>query len=146
MTYKEIIKEIEHISAIHCKEGWRHTTEREQTVIDAIDALIAEGDVQLYVAKALLHGSNNWSTFELMRPGLFKDILLEGIEKGTLGPECKTAWEWMEIASFNNDPEEFMHDMERYYDILATAAEDGRTEALDIMYTIWEPENCQEED
>lgn len=146
MNYKEIIDEIVRISAIHQKEGWHHTTEQEQMVINGIDTLINEGDVELYVVKALLHGSNNWSTFVLTRSSLFKDILLEGIERGTLGPDCKTAWEWMEMASYNNDPTEFMDDMERYYDILATAAEAGRTEALDIMNTIWEPENCQEED
>lgn len=146
MDYKLVIKEIEHISAIHRKEGWRHTTAREQAVIDAIDALIVQGNAELYVTKALLHGSNNWSTFLLVRPGLFRDILLEGIEKGALGPECQTAWEWMEIASLNNDPAEMMDDMERYYDLLATAAEAGRTEALDIMDAIWEPENCQDED
>lgn len=46
----------------------------------------------------------------------------------------------------NNDPEEFMTDMERYYDILATAAEEGNEIALDIMNTIWEPEQIIEED
>lgn len=146
MDYKGIIDEIIRISAIHRKEGWHKTTQREQSVLDAIDALIGQGDVEFYVAKALLHGSNNWSTFLLTRLGLFKDILLEGIDKGALGPECKTAWECMEMAAMNNDPTEFMDDMERYYDVLATAVEGGRTEALDIMNTIWEPENCQEED
>lgn len=39
-----------------------------------------------------------------------------------------------------------MTDMERYYDILAKAAEEGNEIALDIMNTIWEPEQIIEED
>lgn len=144
--YKRIIDEILQISEIHRDEGWHNTTEREQKVLDDIETLIEGGDNELYVAKALLHGSNDWSTFLLTRPGLFQEILLEGIDNGALGPDRQTAWEWMEMAATNNDPTDFMDDKERYYDILATAAEAGRYEALDIMNTIWEPENCQEED
>ena len=39
-----------------------------------------------------------------------------------------------------------MTDMDRYYDLLASAAEEGNEDALDIMNTIWPPEQLIEED
>ena len=55
-------------------------------------------------------------------------------------------FETVPLEQINNDPEEFMTDMERYYDILATADEEGNEIALDIMNAIWEPEQIIEED
>lgn len=122
------------------------TTHDEAVVLRLIDELIAHGEVELYVLKAILVASNDWSTGEFVRPSFFRDILLEGIDKGCLSPESNDAWQWLGIAAENNDPTEFMDDMERYYDILATATEAGNEIARDIMNRIWEPEQTIEED
>ena len=122
------------------------TADQEQDVLNLLDKVIEGGMVEAYPLKALLVASNNWSTFLIVRIGFFQDILLEGIDKGCLEPENQLAWKWLEVAATNNDPEEFMLDMDRYYDILATAAENGNDIALDIMNSIWEPEQIIEED
>lgn len=102
--------------------------------------------IQLYPLAALLASTDNWQTCEIVRMERFREILLEGIDLGCLAPDMDFSWEILEIAAKNNDPTEFMTDMERYYDILATASEEGNTIALDIMNQIWEPEQIIEED
>ena len=129
--------------------GWRKLdcTEVEQAALDVVNHMISnEGDVEMYPMKALLDASNDWSTFVITRMSHFKAILLEGIEKGCLAPQCDIAWQWLEMAATNNDPTLFVDDMDLYYDLLATAAEEGNSIALDIMNTIWEPEQIIEED
>ena len=129
--------------------GWRKLdcTEVEQAALDVVNHMISnEGDVEMYPMKALLDASNDWSTFVITRMSHFKAILLEGIEKGCLAPQCDLAWQWLEMAATNNDPTLFVDDMDLYYDLLATAAEEGNSIALDIMNTIWEPEQIIEED
>ena len=96
--------------------------------------------------KALLAASNDWNTGLITRMGLYKNILLEGIECGALAPGNEYAWEWIGAAATNNDPEDFIDDKTLYYDLLSSAAESGITVALDIMDRIWEPENIIEED
>ncbi len=122
------------------------TNDLEHKVIKLINHLIDGGRVGLYPLKALLMSSNNWSTTKILRPGMFQEILLEGMEKGALGPDDAEGWEWLRVAADTNDPSEFMTDMERYYDLLASAAENGNTDALDIMNEIWPPEQIIEED
>lgn len=122
------------------------STKYEQKVQDLISESIADGNVGLYPLKALLMASNNWYTTKILRLGLFQDILLEGIEKGALAPDDAQGWEWLKVAAESNDPSEFMPDMERYYDLLASAAEAGDTNALDIMNEVWPPEQIIEED
>lgn len=90
--------------------------------------------------------SNNWHSAKILRLGLFQDILLEGIEKGALAPDDAQGWEWLKVAAESNDPSEFMPDMEHYYDLLASAAEAGDTNALDIMNEVWPTEQIIEED
>ncbi len=122
------------------------TTDDEQMVLSLINQAIDDGEVGLYPFKALLMASNNWHTTKILRIGMFKEILLEGIEKGALGSDDSQGWEWLHVAADTNDPSEFMTDMERYYDLLASAAENGNTDALDIMNEIWPPEQIIEED
>lgn len=122
------------------------TTAAEQQVINLLNAAIDDGKVGLYPFKARLHASNNWYTGKILRLGMFQDILLEGIGRGALSPDNAEGWEWLKVAADNNDPAEFMTDMERYYDLLASAAEAGNTDALDIMNEIWPPEQIIEED
>lgn len=129
------------------KSLYPETTRQETFVLRLLDELTRGGArPDLYVLKVLLAASNNWSTGEIIRPHLFREQLLEGIERGCLAPENTAAWEWLETAAANNDPAEFMDDKERYYDLLATAAENGNEIALGIMNTIWEPERIIEED
>lgn len=147
--YNQVVDLLVEIADKHAKQDkslYPETTEQEKEVLRLLDEVIKKGMIDAYPLKALLFASNNWSKLLIVRMGFFQDILLEGIEKGCLAPDRHIAWEWLEVASINNDPEEFMLDMDRYYDILATAAENGNEIALDIMDTIWEPEQIIEED
>ena len=137
---------LESIATKHRDGDYTSTTEDERKVLDQIGAAIKDGDIELYPMKALLAASNDWNTGLITRMGLYKNILLEGIDKGTLAPGNEYAWEWIGAAATNNDPEEFVDDKTLYYDLLSTAAESGVTIALDIMDRIWEPEDIIEED
>ncbi len=136
----------ESVALKHKAGDFSSTTAVEQEVLDRLGKAISKGDLELYPMKALLAASNDWNTGLITRAGLYKSILLEGIELGALAPENEYAWEWIGAAATNNDPEEFVDDKTLYYDILSAAAESGRTIALDIMDRIWEPENIIEED
>ena len=122
------------------------TTRLEERALRLLDRAIAGGMIEAYPLKALLEASNNWATCVIVRPGLFRLVLLEGIGLGCLAPDKTLAWEWMETAAVNNDPATFMDDMDRYYDLLADAAENGVAEARRLMDRIWEPEQIIEED
>lgn len=147
--YYQALDIISEISDEHCREQksvYLETTRQEEKALHLLDRAIQEGMVEAYPLKALLAASNNWSSCLIVREGLFRRILLEGIDKGCLAPGKALSWEWLEVAAVNNDPALFMDDMERYYDLLATAAEDGNTIARDLMDAIWEPEQIIEED
>lgn len=122
------------------------TVDDEERVLALLDLDLELGDVGSYPLKALLSACNNWHTAKIVRLGQFQEIILEGIEKGALAPDDETGWSWLKVAAETNDPETFMTDMDRYYDLLASAVENGNTDALDIMNTIWEPEQIIEED
>ena len=122
------------------------TVDDEEKVLGLLNFEIETGNVGLYPLKAFLSACKNWHTGKILRKGQFESILLEGIEKGALAPDDVEGWDWLKIASDTNDPSEFMSDMERYYDLLASAAEAGNTDALDIMNEIWPPEQIIEED
>lgn len=137
------------VGDLHQREDkmcYPETTEMEERLLFHLDKLIEAGDAELYVLRALLSASNNWSTFAIVRKEQFRELLLEGIDKGCLAPGHKYDWSILGAAAMSNDPEEFMTDMERYYDLLATAAEAGVGAARDIMNRIWEPEQIIEED
>ncbi|MBE6310273.1 MAG: hypothetical protein E7080_04390 [Bacteroidales bacterium] len=142
----DVLLEVGNEHSKEMKSIYNNTTKQEEEVLSLLDKVIELGMIEVYPLKALLVASNNWSTFLIVRMGFFQDILLEGIEKGCLKPDMDLAWQWLEVATKNNDPEEFMLDMDLYYDILVTAAEEGNDIACDIMNTIWEPENIIEED
>lgn len=147
--YQQIMNEVMAIGEIHAQAEasvCNATTHREQAVLNNVAKLIDDGNVGLYPLKALLMASNDWHTFIIVREGLFQDVLLEGIEKGALAPDDEEGWGWLKFASLSNDPTNFMTDMERYFDLLMTATENGNQDANEIMDMIWEPENCQEED
>ena len=120
----------------------------EQRVLDLLKESISEGFVDACPLYALLSASNDWTTFVICRMTQFQILLREGVEKGSLAPEGHdTAWYWLGVAAAHNDPTPFLDDdMEGYYDLLMTAVEQGNDTARDIMDTIWEPEQEQEED
>lgn len=118
----------------------------QQTQVRENLSQLSRNDVSYYPLYALLAASDNWFTLEIVRPEQFKEILLEGIDKGCLEPNIDYAWQIMDLAAQHNDPTGFMDDMDRYYDILATATKAGNPVALDIMNQIWEPEQIIEED
>lgn len=150
LTAREhITRLLERILPIHKKSLHAlilSTTDDEQLVLQLINHEIDAGSIGLYPLKALLISSNNWYTTKILRQGMFREILLEGIAKGSLSPCDAEGWEWLHVAADTNDPAEFMTDMERYYDLLASAAEAGNIDALDIMNEIWPPEQIIEED
>lgn len=121
-------------------------TNRKKKILHFIDKAIEKGNTGLYVAKALLSIYNNWGTCEIDCIECFQKALLKGIDCGCLAPDNYFGWEWMEVASKYNDPTYFMNDMELYYEVLYAAVEHGVVEAIDIMNTIWEPEQIIEED
>lgn len=119
---------------------------RQEELLRQVDADIARGCTGMWVCKALLESSRDWSTCVITYPDRFRELLLKAVEHGALAPDNIVGWDWMEIATRNNDPAEFMDDTLRFYDILAAAGEHGITDAFDIIDMIWEPENCREED
>lgn len=128
------------------KEERHILTARKKDILHFIDKLIEQGYTGLYVAKALLTEYNNWGTCKINNLNFFRQQLLEGIERGSLAPDNYFGWEWMEVATKYNAPTDFMEDMELYYEVLDTAACYGVVEAIDIMDSIWEPEQIIEED
>lgn len=122
------------------------TASDEEEALGILDGMIGEGNISLYPLKALLSASNNWHTPVIIRLSQFRDILLEGIEKGALSPDDEEGWSWLLAASETNDPADFMIDTERFYDLLAEAMEAGNQDAREIMDMIWEPEQIIEED
>lgn len=122
------------------------TAGQEQEVLKIIEDLIDGGEIGMYPLYALLNASNNWYSGAIVRLSQFREILLEGIGKGCLAPDCSEGWEWLRIAADCNDPAEFMTDMERYYNIIMDAVANGDENAREIMDTIWEPEQEIEED
>lgn len=142
----ELIEKIIHTHSLPGNSVRSDTVADEESVLALIDEEIRRGDTGLYPLKALLSACNNWATAIIVRLGQFQDILLEGIDNGALAPDDETGWMWLGVAAETNDPETFMTDMDRYYDLLATAAENDDPDALDIMLTIWPPEQIIEED
>ena len=119
---------------------------RKNEILHFIEIAIEHGNTGLYVAKALLNIYNDWSTCEISDLSAFQKELFEGIEHGCLAPDNHYGWEWLEVATKYNNPDCFMEDMDLYYEVLDTAASHGVVEAIDIMNSIWEPEQIIEED
>lgn len=119
---------------------------RKNEILHFIEIAIEHGNTGLYVAKALLNIYNDWSTCEISDLSAFRKELFEGIEHGCLAPDNHYSWEWLEVATKYNNPDCFMEDMDLYYEVLDTAASHGVVEAIDIMNSIWEPEQIIEED
>lgn len=134
------------------RDEMEHKTERcilaaqKNEILHFIEIAIEHGNTGLYVAKALLNIYNDWSTCKISDLGAFQKELLEGIEHGCLAPDNYYGWEWLEVAAKYNNPACFMEDMDLYYEVLDTAASHGVVEAIDIMNSIWEPEQIIEED
>lgn len=136
LSYDELNERVEHHELTKHKKQIRHF----------IDKAIEAGNSGLYVAKALLSEYSDWGSARIDNIDAFQKELLDGIKLGCLAPDNYFGWEWMEVIARNNDPETFLEDMELYYDLLSTAAEHGVVEAIDLMNSIWEPEDIIEED
>ena len=119
---------------------------RKNEILHFIESAIEHGNTGLYVAKALLNIYNDWSTCIISDLHTFQKKLFEGIEHGCLAPDNHYGWEWLEVAAKYNNPACFMEDMDLYYEVLDSAASHGVVEAIDIMNSIWEPEQIIEED
>ena len=150
MSLNDVITEefqkIQDIHAVGNASAIDDAKERQRNLIKLIDTQIAKGNLGLYPLKAILMTCDKWHLLTIVRENLFREILAEGIDKGALGPDDDEGWEWLRAAACQNDPAIFMTDMDRYYDLLMTAVEEGNQDAREIMDLIWEPENCQEED
>ena len=119
---------------------------QKKEILHFIEIAIEHGNTGLYVAKALLNLYNDWSTCKISDLYTFHKELLEGIEHSCLAPDNCYGWEWLEVAAKYNNPASFMEDMDLYYELLDSAASHGVVEAIDIMNSIWEPEQIIEED
>ena len=84
---------LESIAKKHGDGDFSSTTESERKVLEQINAAIADGDIELYPMKALLAASNDWNTGLITRMGLYRNILLEGIECGALVPNLRRTGE-----------------------------------------------------
>lgn len=145
--YDKLYDVFENVIKRHEQGEMRLTTDEEQTVIDMINEAINEGDMEMYPMKALLTACNDWSTMNIVRISFYREILLEGVEAGALAPENEFSWHWVRLATINNDAEElFQDDIERYYNLMMDAAENGNEDALYVSELIWEPEDIIEED
>lgn len=117
------------------------TCDKEQEVLDNLNILIDKGYVDLYPMKALLSASNNWARQTIVRPGMFADILQEGIEKDTLNPDHSRAWVWMYEAVRSNqeqDPYFFFGDPELIEPLVQKAAEKGNYFAKKVKELMWQ--------
>lgn len=140
------LEEIERIiCAVEQLESPEAIASEKRNVVDRL-AEYCQKDCEAYPLYALTASCDDWDSFEIVRPDIFRSILLEGIGKGCLNPEADYAWEILSLAAAKNDPATFMDDLEEFYHILATATENGNYTALDIMDQIWEPEQIIEED
>ncbi len=114
------------------------------------EAVFEHDQFDLLLYCALLNCCDNWSTYEILDIEYFRKAVDTAAENHLLRPEQTVNWMALSLAATNNDPQEFMTDMDKYYDLLATAMEKGEEDvsdiARDIMNTIWEPENIIEED
>ena len=119
---------------------------QKKEILHFIEIAIEHGNTGLYVAKALLNLYNDWSTCKISDLYTFHKELLEGIEHSCLALDNCYGWEWLEVAAKYNNPASFMEDMDLYYELLDSAASHGVVEAIDIMNSIWEPEQIIEED
>lgn len=142
----ELIVKIGNIHQASVSSVHPETIEDEKLALAMLDRLIQEGDVEVYALKALLSASNNWSEGIIVRDSQYKEILLEGIEKGCLNPEFGNSWHWLYLAVERNKPYSIMDDLDKFYEILSDAYEKGNEKALEIMNLIWEPEQTIEED
>lgn len=142
----ELIVKIGNIHEASVSSVHPETIEDEELALAMLDRLIQEGDVEIYVLKALLSASNNWSEGIIVRDSQYKEILLEGIEKGCLNPEFSNSWHWLYLAVERNKPYSIMDDLDKLYEILSDAYEKGNEKALEIKNLIWEPEQTIEED
>lgn len=143
-SFTRMMEQFNRIRSIHAGKGEsviRETTAEEQEVLDGINALIDQGCVDLYPMKALLWASNNWDSKKIVRPGLYADILQEGIEKGALDPENHRAWVWIKEsieANENMDPYTFLGDPEIIDPIIIAAATPANYFAEAVKKKIWE--------
>ena len=125
--YDKLYDVFENVIKRHEQGEMRLTTDEEQDVMNMINEAINEGDIEMYPMKALLTACNDWSTMNIVRISFYREILLEGVEAGALAPENEFSWHWVRLATINNDAEElFQDDIERYYNLMMDAAENGR--------------------
>lgn len=146
IRFVSIFSDIRSLHAREIRSVYSETAAEEQEVLEILESLIRSGQHSLYPLMALLSAANNWHKPVIVRISQFRDILLEGIEAGSLSPDDEEGWAWLMEAAVINDPTEFMTDTERFYTLLADATEAGNQDAREIMDMIWEPEQIIEED
>lgn len=121
-------------------------TARQQEALRRMESLINSGANHLKVLHALLSSSDNWWTLQIVRPEDFKAQLLRAVNDGCLSPDDSESWEWLDLAARNNSPENFMDDIDLFYNTLYEAMVAGNPVARAILYDLWPPEQLFEED
>ncbi len=146
---KETFKLINEVVSIHREVGGyidNGCIEKEQKVVDNLQRLIEEyGHHDLYLYRSFLMACNNWYRNIVTRGSGFKIDLLDAVNHyGALSPGDSIGWMVMQEVVLKNPRLDFMDDMDRFYDIVSTAVEEGDQEvfdmALEVRNAIWEPE------
>ncbi len=128
------------------------TNDQEQKVLDNMKELIEKyGHNDLYLYRAALTACNNWATMMLVRPSSFSNDLADAIyHYGSLAPEREIDWTILQKVAEANPDMYFIEGMEKLYDIICTAIEQGDETvaycATVVRDIIWEPENPIDED
>lgn len=131
----QLVEELVAIMNIHEKTTLfpcRQTEERQRQVLEVIDRLIGEGRVQLYPLKALLVSTDNWQKAVIERMDTFRQVLLEGLEKGCLEPDSD-GWEWLHYVADDNNPSDFFEDSGQFGKLLDAAVQAGNDSAVQIV-------------
>ncbi len=137
------------------EESGKHTTKEIEAMktdtLERFREVIYDWNCdEYYLWYAALLCCDDWNTYLLVRPDEFRDMMQRAVKRNCLHPKEQLNWRVLDMLSDNNDPDTFMDDKDKYYDLLATAMEEGNRDvcniARKIMNMIWEPENCQEED
>lgn len=129
---RELLGEIAEYHDRFDSPAYPATAARQEQVLELVRERIDAGEYSYYPLYALLKSCDNWSRGTLVRPALFRRILLEGIDRGCLAPDNRQAWVWMGAAAVNNDPAVFLEDRKRYDALLAEAAACGDENARSI--------------
>ena len=123
----------EYHSRINCP-NYPETESRQALVLALLEEL-CKRDVEFRIPLAILSDADNWAEVNLVRPYIFRRLLLEGAKQGALSPENEFVWSWIRIVALQN-PAEFTDNKQFYIELFAPAVEAGNEVAREIVDTL----------